>query len=114
MNRRPTIRCVASALGVSVTTVSHALNDKGRVDASTRELVRSTADRLGYRPGRTALRLPSGPNGTLALLLPSVEPDVGDDELGALDYYLHLAGASTRSAFAAGHSVLLTPPLESA
>jgi DNA-binding LacI/PurR family transcriptional regulator len=97
-----------------VTTVSHALNDKGRVDASTRELVRSTADRLGYRPDRTARRLRSGRSGTLALLLPSVEPGVGDDELGALDYYLHLAGAATRAAFAAGHPVLLTPPLETA
>jgi DNA-binding LacI/PurR family transcriptional regulator len=114
MNRRPTIRDVASAVGVSVTTVSHALNDKGRVDASTRELVRHTADRLGYRPDRTALRLRSGRNGTLALLLPTVEPDVGDDELGALDYYLYLAGAATRAAFAAGHPVLLTPPLETA
>jgi DNA-binding LacI/PurR family transcriptional regulator len=107
MNRRPTIRDVASAVGVSVTTVSHALNDKGRVDASTRERVRTTADRLGYRPDRTARRLRSGRNGTLALLLPSVE-------LGALEYYLQLAGAATRAAFAAGHPVLLTPPLESA
>src|SRR5690349_24507529 len=114
MSRRPTIRDVASASGVSVTTVSHALNDKGRVDASTRERVRHTADRLGYRPDRTALRLRSGRSGTLALLLPSVEPDVGEDELGALDYYLHLAGAATRAAFAAGHPVLLTPPLETA
>ena len=111
MNRRPTIRDVASAVGVSVTTVSHALNDKGRVDASTRERVRTTADRLGYRPDRTALRLRSGRSGTLALLLPSVEPD---DELGALEYYLHLAGAATRAAFAAGHPVLLTPPLATA
>ena len=79
MNRRPTIRDVASAVGVSVTTVSHALNDKGRVDASTRERVRTTADRLGYRPDRTALRLRLGRSGTLALLLPSVEPD---DETG--------------------------------
>ncbi|WP_028062708.1 LacI family DNA-binding transcriptional regulator [Solirubrobacter soli] len=114
MSRRPTIRDVASAVGVSVTTVSHALNDKGRVDAATRERVRYTADRLGYRPDRTALRLRSGRSGTLALLLPSVEPGVGEDELGALDYYLHLAGAATRAAFAAGHPVLLTPPLETA
>jgi DNA-binding LacI/PurR family transcriptional regulator len=114
MNRRPTIRDVASAVGVSVTTVSHALNDKGRVDAATRERVRMTADRLGYRPDRTARRLRSGRNGTLALLLPSVERDVASDELGALDYYLHLAGAATRAAFAAGHPVLLTPPLTSA
>jgi DNA-binding LacI/PurR family transcriptional regulator len=114
MNRRPTIRDVASAVGVSVTTVSHALNDKGRVEASTRERVRSTADRLGYRPDRTARRLRSGRNGTLALLLPSVERDVAADDLGALDYYLDLAGAATRAAFAAGHPVVLTPPLGTA
>jgi DNA-binding LacI/PurR family transcriptional regulator len=114
MNRRPTIRDVASAVGVSVTTVSHALNDKGRVEASTRERVRSTADRLGYRPDRPARRLRSGRNGTLALLLPSVERDVAADDLGALDYYLDLAGAATRAAFAAGHPVVLTPPLGTA
>jgi len=111
LNRRPTIRDVAGAVGVSVTTVSHALNGKGRVDVATRERIEATAERLGYRADRTARRLRTGRSGTLALLLPSVEPDVTEDELGALDYYLHLAGAATRAAFASGHPVLLTPPL---
>ena len=98
---------------MSVTTVSHALNDKGRMDAATRERIATTAERLGYRPDRTARRLRSGRSGTLALLLPSVESSVDEDELGALEYYLHLAGAATRAAFASGHPVLLTPPLRS-
>ena len=45
---------------MSVTTVSHALNDKGRIDAATRERITITAERLGYRPDRTARRLRSG------------------------------------------------------
>jgi DNA-binding LacI/PurR family transcriptional regulator len=65
MNRRPPIRDVATAVGVSVTTVSHALNDKGRVDASTRERVRTTADRLAYAGGaeRIALLVAGGGRG---------------------------------------------------
>jgi DNA-binding LacI/PurR family transcriptional regulator len=108
---RPTIRDVATAAGVSPTTVSHALNGKGRVDPATRERIARAAGRLGYRPDRTARRLRSGSSGTIALLLPSVERDIAHDEMLALDYYMHLAGAAARAAFATGHPVLLTPPL---
>ncbi len=112
--RRPTIRDVAAAAGVSPTTVSHALNGKGRVDPETRERIAQAADRLGYRPDGTARRLRTGSSGTIALLLPSVEPDVAHDEMLALNYYMHLAGAAARAAFATGHPVLLTPPLRTA
>jgi DNA-binding LacI/PurR family transcriptional regulator len=111
MERRTTIHDVAAAVGVSATTVSHALNGKGRVDPATRERIAVAADRLGYRPSRTARRLRSGRSGTIALLLPFVEPDVARDEIFALDYYMHLAGAAARAAFATGHPMLLTPPL---
>jgi DNA-binding LacI/PurR family transcriptional regulator len=109
--RRPTIRDVATAAGVSPTTVSHALNGKGRIDPATRERISRAATRLGYRPDRTARRLRSGRSGTIALLLPTVEQDIAHDEMLALDYYMRLAGAAARAAFATGHPVLLTPPL---
>jgi len=44
---RPTIHDVAKAAGVSVTTVSHALNGKGRVDPNTRARVAQVVHRLG-------------------------------------------------------------------
>ncbi|MFG2334213.1 LacI family DNA-binding transcriptional regulator, partial [Streptomyces sp. NPDC048604] len=44
------IRDVAAAAGVSITTVSDALNGKGRLPDATRRHVREVADRLGYRP----------------------------------------------------------------
>jgi DNA-binding LacI/PurR family transcriptional regulator len=111
MARRTTIHDVAAAVGLSPTTVSHSLNGKGRVDPATRERVARAAEQLGYRANRTARRLRSGRSGTIALLLPFVEADVAQDEMLALDYYMHLAGAAARAAFATGHPVLLTPPL---
>jgi LacI family transcriptional regulator len=50
------IRDVAKAAGVSVTTVSHALNPAGgsRVKTETREHIRAVANDLGYAPNRLA------------------------------------------------------------
>ena len=48
---------VAREAGVSITTVSHALNGRGQVDPKTRELVGAVARRLGYRPNRHAQQL---------------------------------------------------------
>jgi DNA-binding LacI/PurR family transcriptional regulator len=111
---RPTIRDLAAVTGVSVTTVSHALNDKGRVDPETRKRVVDAAARLGYRASRTAQRLRSGKHGTIALVLPTVEPDVARDELVVLDYYMRIAASAARSAFAANYPLMLTPPIRTA
>lgn len=56
MATRVGIREVAKAAGVSVTTVSHALNDATsfRVKAETQQLVREVAKDLGYAPNRLA------------------------------------------------------------
>jgi LacI family transcriptional regulator len=52
-----TIRDVARAAGVSVGTVSKALNGAGQLREETRQTVRSTADRLGFRPNDLAQSL---------------------------------------------------------
>ena len=56
MTTRVGIREVAKAAGVSVTTVSHALNDatSSRVKAETQQHVRDVAKNLGYAPNRLA------------------------------------------------------------
>ena len=56
MTTRVGIREVAQAAGVSVTTVSHSLNDATsfRVKAATRQHVRQVAQQLGYAPNRMA------------------------------------------------------------
>jgi len=107
---RPTIHDVAKAAGVSVTTVSHALNGKGRVDPQTRALVNQVVHRLGYRANRHARGLRSGRSGTLGLLLP-VSGDVQSDETLRLDYYMRLAGAAAAAAFAKEQALMLLPPV---
>ena len=69
------MRDVAQAAGVSPTTVSHALNGKGRVDPETVAHVRAVAARLGYTPNPTARNLRQGRTGLLGLVN-SVDPDL--------------------------------------
>ncbi|GAA3351396.1 LacI family DNA-binding transcriptional regulator [Amorphoplanes nipponensis] len=68
---RTTVHDVASAAGVSVSTVSRALTG-GRVSPATRETVLRAAERLGYRPNRAAQGLITGRTGNLGLIVPDL------------------------------------------
>src|SRR4029078_5375108 len=69
-NRRVTIKDVAAALNVAVSTVSNAYNRPDQLSPALRQRVFETADRLGY-PGPTpvASGLRGGPSGLIAVLL---------------------------------------------
>jgi LacI family transcriptional regulator len=56
-NRRPTIKQVAKAAGVSTQTVSRVINDRPDVAPDTRERILLTIDELGYRPSALARSL---------------------------------------------------------
>ncbi|ADB50976.1 LacI family DNA-binding transcriptional regulator [Conexibacter woesei] len=105
--RRATIRDVAAAAGVSVKTVSHAVNGKGEVDPGTRARVLAEAAKLGYRASRNARSLRSGRTSTIALLLPSL--GAAEREMLGLSYYMLLASAAASTAFGLEHSLLLSP-----
>ena len=49
-----TIKDIAKACGVSVSTVSRVLNDHPDVSQSVRDRVRSTVERMGYIPNNSA------------------------------------------------------------
>jgi LacI family transcriptional regulator len=55
--RNVTIKDLAEALGVSITTVSRALNGYPDVGEATRDRVAEAARNMGYRPNRNAQRL---------------------------------------------------------
>ena len=109
MATRPTIHDVARAAGVSVTTASHALNGKGRVDPATRARVAEVVKDLGYRANRHARGLRSGKSGSLGLLLP-ITADVRSDEALRLDFYMRLTSVAAATAFSHDHALMLLPP----
>lgn len=70
--RQPTLRDVAAAAGVAVSTASRALTRPGRVNAATADRVVAVARDLGYTPSASARALLSGRTETVALVLPDV------------------------------------------
>jgi LacI family transcriptional regulator len=64
----PTIRDVARAAGVSVGTVSKALNGRGRLRAETRQRVQAEAERLEFRPNDLIKSLLRGRTFTVGLI----------------------------------------------
>jgi LacI family transcriptional regulator len=56
--RRPTVRDIATRTGLSIATVSRALNDQANVAPRTRELVQHAAQELATQAGRFRRGLP--------------------------------------------------------
>ena len=61
---------VAREAGVSLGTVSNALNHPEKVRPDTRRLIQDAIDRLGYTPNQSARMLAGGRNATIGLVLP--------------------------------------------
>jgi DNA-binding LacI/PurR family transcriptional regulator len=114
-NGPATINDVAALARVSPTTVSNALNGKGRVGTATRERVLAAATQIGYRPSRAARALRTRRNGTLGFLVPVFHPEPSlERRLLSLDVYMTQATAAAHTAFASDHAVLLIPPTATA
>src|SRR5262245_42402803 len=109
--RRVSIKDVAREAGVSVTTVSHALNDKGRLSERTRDHVRAVADRTGSRPNPAPRSPVSGRTGLIAAM-PSLpdDPRISFSEFG---YYSALIGAASGAAVALDRALVVAPPSRS-
>lgn len=73
-----TMQNIADELGVSLMTVSLALNGKGKISSATRSRVLQTAARLGYRPNAAARATATGRFNNIALMLDS---DISRDHL---------------------------------
>ena len=73
VSRPATPRDIAREVGVSVATVSKALNGREHVRPETRELVQQAARRLSFQPNTLAQGLLAGRTGTVGMLTSDLE-----------------------------------------
>jgi LacI family transcriptional regulator len=95
--KTPTLKDVAREAGVSIAAVSYSLNGGGTIGEEVRARVREVAERLGYRPNRSAQSVRTGRNTTLGLVLPDLRNP----------YYPALAQSVEHAARQAGYTVVL-------
>ncbi len=67
-----TIKDIAKVLGVSVSTVSRALQDKPEISEQTKELVRETAKKMKYRPNTMAVALKTQKTYSIGMIVPQI------------------------------------------
>lgn len=67
-----TIKDIAKMLGVSPSTVSRALKDHPDISEETRNLVKTFAEKVKYRPNALALSLRKQKTNTLGLVIPEI------------------------------------------
>jgi LacI family transcriptional regulator len=70
--KKITVKELAQKLGVSISTVSKALNDSYEISDKTKKRVRRMAEKLNYKPNRLAVNLKSGNTRTIGVILPSI------------------------------------------
>jgi len=87
-----TLKDVAREAGVSIAAVSYSLNGGGTIGEEVRARVREVAERIGYRPNRSAQAIRTGRTTTLGLIVPDLTNP----------YYPALAQAVERAARQAG------------
>lgn len=101
------IRDVARAVGMSVATVSLALNNKGRVSAKTRRRIVDAAQELGYFPNSHAQGLRKGATGLVGFQIGhAAEGAPITDSAFATD----LLNGASRVALQQGWLVVVIPP----
>ncbi|KKK39082.1 LacI family transcriptional regulator [Mesobacillus campisalis] len=95
-----TIKDVAKKAGVSVATVSRAINDKGYVHEDTRKLIDEAIRELNYKPNEVARSLFNKKSRLIGLILPDIRnpffPELArgvEDEMQAHGFRLIIGNA---------------------
>lgn len=91
------MRDVAERAGVSVTTVSHVVNNTRKVNPETRDRVEQAMLTLGYHPNVLARSLRRGESHTIGIILPD----------NTNPYFAEVVRGIEDSSFSQGYSVIL-------
>ncbi|WP_102159390.1 LacI family DNA-binding transcriptional regulator [Zhihengliuella halotolerans] len=108
--RQVKIRDVAQTAGVSITAVSHALNNKGTLSEATRERIKSVAERMGYQADALARGLRRSPLGAIGIVLRSLD-SLGEYHVPGVDVFQRTVGVLSAKALERGLAPMLVPDL---
>jgi LacI family transcriptional regulator len=97
------LKQLAQSLGLSITTVSRALDGYADVSAATRERVRQAADEAGYRPNASARRLRKQRAELVAVTLPSEPGHIGPA------HFLEMLSGCAEHLATAGLNLVIAP-----
>lgn len=73
MAKSATLKELSKILGVSISTISKALNDSHEISEATKKRIQEAADLYNYQPNKIALNLKSGKTKTIGVVVPSVQ-----------------------------------------
>ncbi len=68
-----TVKDLAKILGVSISTVSKALNDSHEISKATKQKIQKVAKQYNYTPNKLASSLKSGKTRTIGVIIPSIK-----------------------------------------
>ncbi len=98
MHKPITIKDIAKAVKVSITTVSKALNNDPVISQKTREMVQAYAKEHNYEKNRAAVGFKTGKNYTIGVILP---------EISEVFYSLAISGIG-QEAINSGYNVIFS------
>lgn len=101
---------VAKAAGVSPTTVSHVLNNRGRVAEATRLHVLQVVEQLSYRGNRHAQQLVTRRSRILAIQLPVIGQVRDQGIFPHSGYYLEIISGACSAADELDYALIIVPP----
>ncbi len=96
------MRQIAEMTGLSITTVSHALNGTRAVSERSRRMVEAAAKEIGYRPNLAAQMLRRQRSQTVALVVPTTKPGNSTN-----DVFFDMLSGAKRTLMEAGYDLVI-------
>lgn len=87
-----TIKDVAEKSGVTVTTVSRILNNRGYIGEATRQKVQKVMEELDYHPNEIARSLYRSKSNIIGLIIPTVSHPFFGELTNHIEYYAYSKG----------------------
>jgi DNA-binding LacI/PurR family transcriptional regulator len=91
----PTMKDIAQRLGISITTVSHAINETRYVSETTKNRVKKAIEEMGYIPNELARGLKNKSSKTIGIIIPNISSFFFPELVRACEDVAYLNGYNT-------------------